>query len=309
MQTLSELQTRTSTAFNIRRIARICVILSVNTGILLLSACSSPLSVKELNISISQTQVEPSACDQAWTHAQHVESRMKDPFFNKSAGSRLLDPVTANTAWQQVASNCPARFEEAIVRSALALHRANTTQRSTQQPEEMVAETIPNLTSSTTIMNNTELTTAAKIEDEAGFAYTVLAGRNSQQSSLLLSNADKHHAMAQVFASALTTPDPREGIYSVKELLNNPQTTLDPANKLLAPTPSVVEINCARHLLTVTRSVVDAHRVNGTTPQSRQETESKTGRETLIRLTTAHFYTALELGYPSYDQALFTPQS
>ncbi|OZG50288.1 hypothetical protein BOCO_0805 [Bombiscardovia coagulans] len=264
-----------------------------------LGGCSPLISIQETDP--PQEHVELSLCDQAWTKAHRAEQFMADPLFSRAAGSRTIEPLAASHAWSEVAVNCPTRLEEAVTRSALALTQANTRQAVTQ-PYEMTADVLPSLASTASVMSVDELVTAAKAEDEAGFATTVLAGRNSSASNFLLQTADHHHTAAQTFALTLSgSNDPRQGVYSVEELLRAPQVTVDPSTQLQAPTPAIVEINCARSLLKVTNDFSISHAAAHQSGEGRL----KAGLTALTQLAIAHVYTAFLLGYPTFDQALF----
>ena len=97
-------------------------------------------------------------------------------------------------------------------------------------------------------VDSKSLATAAQAEDRAGFAMEVLAARNSGHATLDIS--DRHKTTSQRFASFSGTIDDRRKTYEATALLAHPDTMLDSATGLTAPTDATIEMNCARSEIT-----------------------------------------------------------
>lgn len=97
-------------------------------------------------------------------------------------------------------------------------------------------------------VDSKSLATAAQAEDRAGFAMEVLAARNSGHATLDIS--DRHKTTSQRFASFSDTIDDRRKTYEATALLAHPDTMLDSATGLTAPTDATIEMNCARSEIT-----------------------------------------------------------
>ena len=97
-------------------------------------------------------------------------------------------------------------------------------------------------------VDSKSLATAAQAEDRAGFAMEVLAARNNGHATLDIS--DRHKTTSQRFASFSGTIDDRRKTYEATALLAHPDTMLDSATGLTAPTDATIEMNCARSEIT-----------------------------------------------------------
>ncbi|BDR52474.1 hypothetical protein KIM372_03810 [Bombiscardovia nodaiensis] len=260
-----------------------------------------------------------SSCESAEQRVQEASQLASDP-----AAMQTLALKSSAQAWLQVAISCPTRFGEATTRSGLSWYTAQQRARQTPSdsvnlpdPQELGAQAAQALETTVHAFSPTQAAHAAQCEDAAGFSMTLIAARRTSNSNALLKAGDLHHAAAQQFAAA-ADKDPRQGVYSAQPLLDHPDTMADHANGLQAPTEAVVEANCARALLTVNEesptATAEPQSSNMNTPDTKDEHSSKAGttqtapnrpQQTLAMLTTARWYSAFSLGYPSFDQALF----
>ncbi|RBP99418.1 hypothetical protein [Bifidobacterium xylocopae] len=332
------MQTRTGSGahargrFPSRRKARVrsCILL-LCAAASVLSGCSSPVAIQRMDPQGGQSVLSP--CDRAVADARTYDRRTADPWFASAAGARLQEPAAAAQAWHEVAIACPARFGEAVNRSALAWMTANRRARAggasalmPADPQALTLQALQELPSAARLLGPTQLAQAARAEDRAGFSLIVLAGRRQSGGTTLLAVGDRHHAAAQSLASADPAGDPRQAVYSSKDLLQHPDSMTDPSNGLEAPTESVVEMNCARGLIqafqgfvtTAAKEGMEAEDeggaqgrpgapglADGKQPGSRNPVhEQRQALGTLALMATAHAYTALDEGYPALPQAL-----
>ncbi|KFI55320.1 hypothetical protein BCAL_1336 [Bifidobacterium callitrichos DSM 23973] len=220
---------------------------------------------------------------------------------------RYLAARTAADAWTDVAVNCTGRFAEGT------LHAAQTSYAAQKLASRLG---LPALSPATVDYGDVvkldiadkALDAIALAEDRAGFSIEVLAARKVNGATLAMS--DNHKTAAQhLFSLSGTDKDPRRKVYTVDDLISHPDSISDPATGITANTVSVVEMNCAREYL-------DA--ISGALGESTSSSASTTGNESdaairasaktlkwLSRVATARAWRAFDLGYPTFDAALF----
>ncbi|KFI88522.1 MULTISPECIES: hypothetical protein [Bifidobacterium] len=213
-------------------------------------------------------------------------------------------------AWIDVAAQCSDRFAEGTLRNAQTKQAlATLAGKFGQSAPEVTAARLDGVTSLD--IQTSALDAMAVAEDRAGFAMEVLAAQgktagatlrlgdmHKTASQQLVSLAEKGASSTSSTSSASSTSstgqshaDPRQKVYAVDALLANPVTIPDKASGLTVPTAAAIEMDCAR---TEIAAVAD--------------TESKPDADTLMilsALAAKHAYTAMQLGYPATDAALF----
>lgn len=213
-------------------------------------------------------------------------------------------------AWIDVAAQCSDRFAEGTLRNAQTKQAlATLAGKFGQSAPEVTAARLDGVTSLD--IQTSALDAMAVAEDRAGFAMEVLAAQgktagatlrlgdmHKTASQQLVSLAEKGASSTSSTSSASSTSstgqshaDPRQKVYAVDALLANPVTIPDKASGLTVPTAAAIEMDCARAEIA---AVAD--------------TESKPDADTLMilsALAAKHAYTAMQLGYPATDAALF----
>ena len=134
----------------------------------------------------------------------------------------------------------------------------------------------------------------------------VLAARNSGHATLDISN--RHKTTSQRFASFSGAIDDRRKTYEATALLAHPDTMLDSATGLTAPTDATIEMNCARSEITAiagSSNAANDHSQSRVT-NAKQSTDSRAqSLGVLAGLIADRVELALDWGYPSFDEALF----
>ena len=134
----------------------------------------------------------------------------------------------------------------------------------------------------------------------------VLAARNSGHATLDIS--DRHKTTSQRFASFSGTIDDCRKTYEATALLAHPDTMLDSATGLTAPTDATIEMNCARSEITAiagSSNAANDHSQSRVT-NAKQSTDSRAqSLGVLAGLIADRVELALDWGYPSFDEALF----
>lgn len=227
---------------------------------------------------------------------------------------RYLAARTAADAWTDVAVNCTGRFAEGTLHAAQASYAA-------QQLASRLG--LPALSPATVDYGDVvkldiadqALDSIALAEDRAGFSIEVLAARKVNGATLAMS--DNHKTAAQhLFSLSGTDKDPRRKVYTVDDLISHPDSISDPATGITANTVSVVEMNCAREYLDAISGALGESTSSG---ESASSGESTTDNESdaairasaktlkwLSRVATARAWRAFDLGYPTFDAALFS---
>ncbi|WP_152208925.1 hypothetical protein [Bifidobacterium cebidarum] len=207
--------------------------------------------------------------------------------------------LTAPLAWIDVAGQCTDRFAEGALRNAQSKTVVSLlADKYGQAAPEVTPARLDGVTSLK--IDTSALDDMALAEDRAGFALEVLAARG-QTAGATLSLSDMHKAAAQQLVSltdaargsagSASHADPRQKVYAIDNLLANPVAIADNASGQNVPTAAAIEMDCAR---------AEIAAVTGT--QSKPDTDTAM---ILAALAAKHAYTAMQLGYPSSDAALF----
>ncbi|OZG58833.1 hypothetical protein BTIS_0554 [Bifidobacterium tissieri] len=227
---------------------------------------------------------------------------------------RLFSAVDAQSRWHTAAVECPQRFAEGTVRSALADDAARALTDRTGITS-VVSSSSASVDDDLTM--HVDATTAAALslaEDRAGFAFEILASRHNADATLY-HLSDQHKSNAQVLATVVKQEsDPRQKIYAVDSLIANPDETTDPTNGLKAPTAAIVEMNCALEQLdavsaTNGTNATESNTASASSSSSSDSTATRTDTEihdlsVISSLIAAHIATAIDLGYPAMETAL-----
>lgn len=212
-------------------------------AILPLAACSAPRLDGR-----AEAEWEPSACESALYDALDHDDVATSTL---PIMQRYFAAYSAWSEWLDVAANCPARFDEGVIRAAQAANRAVTLGTRLGVDEQtwadrVYADVLSNEDQCDQLATQVDLANAALAEDRAGFAVEVLTAHDIADTSLSLS--DWHKTVASLLASA-ADEDLRQSVYDVSVLLNEPDTTIDEANGLRASTVAIIEMDCARSLI------------------------------------------------------------
>ncbi|WEV72076.1 hypothetical protein [Bifidobacterium sp. ESL0790] len=284
-----------------------------------MAACTAP------TIQTTPTQAGP--CETAYTAASQAQAHAAP---GNPLPVRYFSAGNASLGWSEAAAQCPSQFDMDTMRAA----QARWTQ-ATMAP--LFGFAAPGADAETMNLDNVvalniddeALNGVALAEDRAGFEVQVLTARGSDGASLLLS--DNHHSVASRLISLRqglgetnganktsgsdgssgtagaggtadasggnVSADPRQKVYDVTNLINNPQIIDDPSTGLRAPTMAVVEMNCARE------SVDAVAKTHPSASTKRNATDKSLAA--LSDLAASRAYYALTLGYPAFDEALF----
>lgn len=146
---------------------------------------------------------------------------------------RYLAAQEAVSDWANTAAYCPARFADGTLRSAQARHAvrlmASRLAIDIAQPTLSRCDGIDSLD-----VDTDSLAAMAAAEDQVGFAMEVFAARSFGHATLDIS--DRHKTTSQRLISISGAEDNRAKTYDVTQLLANPNTIVDSATGLYAPT-------------------------------------------------------------------------
>ncbi|MBT1170843.1 hypothetical protein JS536_06740 [Bifidobacterium sp. SO4] len=302
-----------------------------------LTACSAPRLAGR-----AEAERAMSPCEQALTLVNDADWA--------SAGSPMMVRFVVGQSiplkWIDVATYCPGRFGEGVLRDAQT--KADLASLADRLGGTEPAVTPARLDGVTSAVAGTDVLDAMAVaEDRAGFALEVLAARG-QTEGATLALSDMHKTAGQQLVSladgswgdtgssdtsgsgsssadgsgstgdstagdtddsgssgsgsasdgnsggngnAGTHADPRQKVYDISQLLANPVTIADKASGLSVPTAAAIEMDCARAEI---KAVTDADAQFDDTTLS-----------ILAALAAKHAYTAIQLGYPASDAALF----
>ncbi|OZG61158.1 hypothetical protein BMYO_0457 [Bifidobacterium myosotis] len=297
-----------------------------------LTACSMPRLAGR-----AEAERTMSPCEQALTLVNdHDWAGDGSPMMVRFVAGQSV-PLT----WIDVATYCPGRFGEGVLRDA-------QTKAQLSSLAERLGGVAPTVTPArldgvTSAVAGTDVLDAMAVaEDRAGFALEVLAARG-QTDGATLTLSDMHKTAGQQLVSladgswgagsgksgesgdagsgsgsssgsgtssddgdngstaasgsgngtdnAGTHADPRKKVYDISQLLANPTTIADKASGQTVPTAAAIEMDCARAEI---KAVTDADAQFDDTTLS-----------ILAALAAKHAYTAIQLGYPATDAALF----
>ena len=198
------------------------------------SACSTPRVAGR-----AESERRLSACESAYLSASSNSDRMNDT--STHIVERYLSARQASYDWIETATQCSARFGEGTMRGAQARHIVRTLATRLGIAVDPVTPSRLDDVSSLDL-DDDSLSTMAEAEDAAGFATEILAARSDDNVSLDLS--DRHKTTSQRLISlAGNDDDHRDKVYDAATLLANPDTMVDGATGLKAPTGAVIEMN------------------------------------------------------------------
>ena len=297
-----------------------------------LTACSMPRLAGR-----AEAERTMSPCEQALTLVNdHDWAGDGSPMMVRFVAGQSV-PLT----WIDVATYCPGRFGEGVLRDA-------QTKAQLSSLAERLGGVAPTVTPArldgvTSAVAGTDVLDAMAVaEDRAGFALEVLAARGRTDGATL-TLSDMHKTAGQQLVSladgswgagsgnsgesgdassssgsssgsgtssddgnsgstaasgssngtgnAGTHADPRKKVYDISQLLANPVAIADKASGQTVPTAAAIEMDCARAEI---KAVTDADAPFDDTTLS-----------ILAALAAKHAYTAIQLGYPAADAALF----
>ena len=271
-----------------RRACAIATILALAMGA---SACSTPRVAGR-----AESERRLSACESAYLSASSNSDRMNDT--STHIVERYLSARQASYDWIETATQCSARFGEGTMRGAQARHIVRTLATRLGIAVDPVTPSRLDDVSSLDL-DDDSLSTMAEAEDAAGFAIEILAARSDGNVSLDLS--DRHKTTSQRLISlAGNDDDHRDKVYDAATLLANPDTMVDGATGLKAPTGAVIEMNCARSEISAV-----AASSNATGGGTSSNASRKASLGTLAALIADRAELALYWGYPAFDEALF----
>ncbi|EFA22754.1 hypothetical protein BIFGAL_03787 [Bifidobacterium gallicum DSM 20093 = LMG 11596] len=268
-------------------------------------ACSVPRVAGQ-----AEANVQLSACDKAMRRAtRRTQLATGTAFATRDLRFAMAD--AAEHDWVDVAIQCPTRFEQGTLRSAqmqwLAQQLAKRVQRNYTA---LIVTRLDGLTDN--VLPGATLAQLALSEDRVGFATEVLAGRRAvaartnglDGSTALAALSDDHkQASSELMSLAGNTQDLRRKVYATQTLVDSPDTMVDPATGLSAPTVAVLEMNCAREeLATVQQALPNVHIDDDAKANATLDNELCQ----LSLLIATHAVTAFQMGYPSFDLALFS---
>lgn len=315
-------------------------------ALLALSACTAPRIDGR-----AEAEQRPSPCESA-LYAALGHDAVAD-----ADNPDLIRYMALRSAWGEwldVAANCPTRFDEGVLRGARAAARAAALDvRWGVDPsswDAAIADAVPggqdgpadgSSDALDALASAIDASAASLAEDRAGFAVELLAARDAGGATLALS--DRHKAAAQYLASS-GDGDGRLKVYDVAAVLADPESTVDQANGLRAPTLGVIEMDCVRSLIAAADdagpgdsgtagdagSVGDSVAADGSDNDGAADDVTANGPDDAddadggsvadgaageaIRtaalhdyatLAASHAYQAFRSGYPSFDEALF----
>lgn len=280
------------------------VVLSLVSMVLVIIMCSGCSAPRVEGRAESESQ--QTTCDKFYARAtQHDVQASKAPHM-------IMRYYAANEAqhdWLDVAIQCPNRFTEGTIRSVqMQLATKDLAQSLGQEYTSLSISRLDGIDS--IAVSGKSLATMALAEDRAGFATEVLAGkyastapkiRNTNIQELAQNNAsgmlrvsNNHKETASQLMNAAQNDsniqDLRRKVYATQELTAHPNTIVDPATGIQAPTYAVIEMDCAREELAAFEPA---------TPSSTR------GLLHLSMLIGTHIINAIEAGYPSNSEAIF----
>lgn len=283
------MQTRTPSFHSVSSTAkRVCAALCIGLVLSSLTACSVPRIAGK-----AEAEQQQSPCEKAYLDAAKNNTIAHDQ--RQPSIRRYLAARQAVSAWTDTAAYCPSRFADGTLRSAQARHIANIlSDRISVDVKPTALSRFDGIESLD--VDSASLATMAQAEDEAGFAMALFAARSIGHATLDIS--DRHKTTAQRLVSFSGTADKRKKVYDTTNLIANPDTIVDSATGLAAPTDAVIEMNCARSEITTIENSSNA--AQSQSPNSREQSLG-----VLAGLIADRIESALDWGYPSFDEALF----
>lgn len=277
---------------------RVCVLACIGVLVASLTACSAPRIAGR-----AEAELQPSPCEKAYADATANADIMADR--SRHIIMRYLAAQEAVSDWANTAAYCPARFADGTLRSAQARHTARLMAArltiNIAQPTLSRCDGIDSFD-----IDADSLSAMSVAEDQAGFAMEVFAARSIGHATLDIS--DRHKTTSQRLISFSGAEDTRAKTYDVAQLLAYPDTIVDSATGLFAPTDAVIEMNCARSEIAAVESSSNS---TSDSAQSRTtaENSSDDSRQQSLGILTSMIADRVDLaltwGYPSFDEALF----
>ena len=266
-----------------------------------LFACSMGITTKASALTVpgidrqDDNESSLSPCEQALKSGLRSQQQMNAAM---PSSYRLLSAESARHQWNEVAVQCPERFAEGTVRSALAAYQS---QRLAAQLKITLSDApSPALTENLQWdLKADEASALSVAEDREAFALEVLAARkNADQRLYRLSEQRKLNA--QLLADAVKQEqDTRQRVYSVSALLNKSDSSVDPSNGVQASTVAVLEMNCALEQLQALAGTEEAESSDGNGQSAHAQTLAAASD-----LIAAHMYQAFTDGYPAVESLL-----
>ena len=293
------MQTRTPSFRSVSFIAkRVCALLCTAILMPALTACSMPRIAGR-----AEAEQRQSPCEKAYFDATADNKIAHDQ--HQHIIRRYFSAQQAVSAWTNTAAQCPARFAEGTLRSAQARHAvrlmASRLAIDIAQPTLSRCDGIDSLD-----VDTDSLAAMAAAEDQVGFAMEVFAARSFGHATLDIS--DRHKTTSQRLISLSGAEDNRAKTYDVTQLLANPNTIVDSATGLYAPTDAVLEMNCARSEIAAVAASSTSSNAS-TKSQTTSDDHSDDSREQslgmLASMIADRVDLALDWGYPAFDEALF----
>ena len=276
------------------RIGR-CPFIAGVLALLLLAASCSPVHLEAIN-----TQRSRSTCEAAYDIASRDHTLAFDGRYPLTM--RYLAASQASAQWTRVASQCSQRFAEGTLRSAQARWQQSSLAQLLGLHNDDDTVTLDGLKASKG--DSTAWSAMALAEDRAGFSMEVLAARHQDDAMLRVSDEHKTTAQTLVTASG-ASPDPRQKVYDVRQLIEHPDTISETATGWSVPTASVVEIDCAREELAAMPTTKTP--IQSTGSDNDTATGATRHLQVISRLISQRVYQSFAYGYPSIDAGLFQP--
>ena len=272
-------------------VRRACVLVCASALVASLAACSAPRIAGR-----AEAEQQPSPCEKAYADATANADIMADR--SRHIVMRYLAAQEAVSDWANTAAYCPARFADGTLRSAQARHAvrlmASRLAIDIAQPTLSRCDGIDSLD-----VDTDSLAAMAAAEDQVGFAMEVFAARSFGHATLDIS--DRHKTTSQRLISL-------SGAEDVTQLLANPNTIVDSATGLYAPTDAVLEMNCARSEIAAVAASSTSSNAS-TKSQTTSDDHSDDSREQSLGILASMIADRVDLaltwGYPSFDEALF----
>lgn len=277
---------------------RVCVLACIGVLVASLTACSAPRIAGR-----AEAELQPSPCEKAYADATANADIMADR--SRHIIMRYLAAQEAVSDWANTAAYCPARFADGTLRSAQARHTARLMAArltiNIAQPTLSRCDGIDSFD-----IDADSLSAMSVAEDQAGFAMEVFAARSIGHATLDIS--DRHKTTSQRLISFSGAEDTRAKTYDVAQLLAHPDTIVDSATGLYAPTDAVLEMNCARSEIAAVAASSTSSNAS-TKSQTTSDDHSDDSREQslgmLASMIADRVDLALDWGYPAFDEALF----
>ena len=273
-----------------------------------LAACSPAAWMPRIEGRL-EAELAPDSCERLLAGAEDARDAAEAPAAaarteagrigagNLTRWQRLSNAVEARTLWRQVAVSCPGRFAEGVLASAQMDRRASWLADAAHVRYVPAAQGSTMIDESTRLVISSDVASGmARAQDRAAFAYEILASRHKADASELLKLSDRHRALASGFAARTKDDAARSKVYSVQRLLDSPDTIVDDATGLGVATVAAVAMDLVREQLA---DLTDDDGSDATA------IADESTASTLADLLAEEASQALELGFPSFDGALY----